>query len=69
MALPDSIYRNAIDLNRYSNSVSRRIINEYNNIIVEAANQLKEVASKAADNEINNRLMEVQNVHEIYDNR
>ena len=34
----------------------------------EAANQLKEVAAKAADNEINNRLMEVQNVHKIYDN-
>ena len=38
---PAVLFRNAIDLNRYSNSVSRRIINEYNNIIVEAANQLK----------------------------
>ena len=38
---PAVLFRNAIDLNRYSNSVSRRIINEYNNIIVEAANKLK----------------------------
>ena len=38
---PAALFRNAIDLNRYSNSVSRRIINEYNNIIVEATNQLK----------------------------
>jgi len=38
---PAALFRNAIDLNRYSNSVSRRIINEYNNIIVDATNQLK----------------------------
>ena len=29
----------------------------------------EEVAAKTADNEINNRLMEVQDVHKIYDNR
>ena len=31
--------------------------------------QLKEAAANAADIEINNQLTEVQNVHEIYDNR
>ena len=30
--------------------------------------QLKSAAAKAADNEINTLLMEVQDVHEIYDN-
>jgi len=38
---PAVLFRNAIDLNRYSNSVARRIINEYNNIIVEATDKLK----------------------------
>ena len=31
--------------------------------------QLKSAAAKAADDEINTLLMEVQDVHEIYDNR
>ena len=35
----------------------------------EAVNQLKEAAIQAAENEINNLLTEVRNVHEIYDNR
>ena len=30
--------------------------------------QLKSAAAKAADDEINNQLMEVQDVHKIYDN-
>jgi len=34
-----------------------------------AIHQLKEAAANAADIEINNQLTEVQNVHEIYDNR
>jgi len=41
MTTPASLYRNAIDLNRYSNSVARRIINAYNDIILEAVNQLR----------------------------
>lgn len=46
MTLPgnlSTIFRNAIDLNRYSNSVARRIINEYNGIIVDAVNQLQTI--------------------------
>ena len=43
MTTPASLYRNAIDLNRYSNSVARRIINAYNDIILEAVNQLRAI--------------------------
>jgi len=39
----DAIFRNAIDLNQYSNSVARRIINIYNDIIIDAANQLQTI--------------------------
>jgi SPP1 gp7 family putative phage head morphogenesis protein len=41
MSTPASLYRNAIDLNRYSNSVARRIINEYDAIILDAVAQLQ----------------------------
>jgi SPP1 gp7 family putative phage head morphogenesis protein len=33
-------YRNAIDLNRYSNSVTRRIVRAYNDVIVDAVERL-----------------------------
>ncbi len=39
----DTIFRNAIDLNQYSNSVARRIINIYNDIIIDAVNQLRTI--------------------------
>ena len=48
MSTPASLYRNAIDLNRYSNSVARRVINAYNDIIVDAANQLRTIDDLAA---------------------
>lgn len=48
MSTPASLYRNAIDLNRYSNSVARRIINAYNDIIIDAANQLRTIDELAA---------------------
>ena len=41
MTTPARLYKNAIDLNRYSNSVARRIINTYNDIIIDAVNQLR----------------------------
>ena len=41
MTTPASLYRNAIDLNRYSNSVARRIINAYDAIILDAVAQLQ----------------------------
>ncbi len=48
MTTPASLYRNAIDLNRYSNSVARRVINAYNDIIIDAVNQLRAIDDLAA---------------------
>lgn len=48
MSTPEALYRNAIDLNRYSNSVGRRIINAYNDIIINAVNQLRTIDELAA---------------------
>jgi SPP1 gp7 family putative phage head morphogenesis protein len=44
----DAIFRNAIDLNQYSNSVARRIINIYNDIIIDAVNQLQTINEATA---------------------
>lgn len=48
MTTPSSLYRNAIDLNRYSNSVARRLINAYNDIIIDAVNQLRVIDEASA---------------------
>lgn len=48
MTTPASLYRNAIDLNRYSNSVARRIINAYNDIIIDATRQLQGINEATA---------------------
>ena len=48
MSAPEALYRNAIDLNRFSNSVARRIINAYNDIIIDAVNQLRTIDELAA---------------------
>jgi SPP1 gp7 family putative phage head morphogenesis protein len=48
MTVPSSLYRNAIDLNRYSNSVARRLINAYNDIIIDAVNQLQTIDEASA---------------------
>ena len=48
MSTPSSLYRNAIDLNRYSNSVGRRVINAYNDIIIDAVNQLRTIDELSA---------------------
>jgi SPP1 gp7 family putative phage head morphogenesis protein len=48
MSTPAALYRNAIDLNRYSNSVARRVINAYNDIIIDAADQLRTIDDLAA---------------------
>jgi SPP1 gp7 family putative phage head morphogenesis protein len=47
MSTPAALYRNAIDLNRYSNSVARRVINAYNDIIIDAADQLRRLLPDA----------------------
>ena len=43
---PDTFYRQAIDLNRFSNGVSKKLITTYNDIIVETANKLQQIWSK-----------------------
>jgi SPP1 gp7 family putative phage head morphogenesis protein len=48
MSTPAALYRNAIDLNRYSNSVARRVINAYNDIIIDAVDQLRTIDDLAA---------------------
>jgi SPP1 gp7 family putative phage head morphogenesis protein len=40
MTQHDEFYRNAIDLNRYSNGVARRVIRTYNEVILDAAERL-----------------------------
>jgi SPP1 gp7 family putative phage head morphogenesis protein len=48
VSTPARLYKNAIDLNRYSNSVARRVINSYNDIIIDAVNQLRVIDELAA---------------------
>lgn len=48
MSTPARLYKNAIDLNRYSNSVARRVINSYNDIIIDAVDQLRVIDDFAA---------------------
>jgi SPP1 gp7 family putative phage head morphogenesis protein len=47
MSTPPALYRNAIDLNRYSNSVARQIMSAYNDIIIDAAEQLAKLLPDA----------------------
>ena len=43
MSTPEVFFRETIDLNRYSNSVSRKFVSTYNDIIVEAAKKLRQI--------------------------
>jgi len=47
VSTPARLYKNAIDLNRYSNSVARRVINAYNDIIIDAVDQLRRLLPDA----------------------
>ena len=40
MSTPETFYREAIDLNRYSNQVARQIVTNYNNVILDLTNKL-----------------------------
>ena len=44
---PAAFFRNAIDLNRYSNSVAKQIILRYNDIIINAVQQLERTIPRA----------------------
>lgn len=48
MSTPSEFYSNAINLNRYSNSVGKRIINAYNDLVVDAIEQLRGLDDLAA---------------------
>jgi len=41
MSIPSEFYRNAVNLNRFSNSVARRIAITYNDLIIQAVNSLR----------------------------
>ena len=41
--LPEGLFRNAIDLNRFSNGTSKKLINSYNRIILKAVAELKRI--------------------------
>ena len=41
--IPAAFYRNAIDLNRFSNSISKKIVTSYNNVILKAVEQLEKI--------------------------
>ena len=40
MSTPETFYREAIDLNRYSNQVARQIVTNYNNVILDLTYKL-----------------------------
>jgi SPP1 gp7 family putative phage head morphogenesis protein len=41
--IPPEFYRNAIDLNRFSNSVSKKLVTSYNNVMLKAVSQLEQI--------------------------
>ena len=41
MSTPSELYRNAIDLNRFSNSVAKRVAVTYNDLVLDAVDQLR----------------------------
>ena len=41
--IPETIYRNTLDLNRFSNSVSKKLVLSYNRIILDAVKQLEKI--------------------------
>ena len=61
MSIPESFYRQSIDLNRYSNRVAREIVTNYNNVILDLTNKLAtidEVSSLATVARIRSMLVQ-----------
>jgi len=52
MSTPSVLFRNAIDLNRYSNSVARQIIENYNDIILDSVDQLQRLIPNVSDDNL-----------------
>jgi hypothetical protein len=45
MSEPEAFYRQAIDLNRYSNHVALNVMRAYNDIVIDALQKLDDVGS------------------------
>jgi len=63
MSIPESFYREAIDLNRYSNRIARRIVTNYNDIILDLTFKLAtidEVTSPATVARIRSMLLQMK---------
>ena len=63
MSIPESFYREAIDLNRYSNRIARRIVTNYNDIILDLTYKLAtidEVTSPATVARIRSMLLQLR---------
>jgi SPP1 gp7 family putative phage head morphogenesis protein len=56
MSTPSELYRNAIDLNRFSNGVAKRIAVAYNDLILDAVAQLRELEEIAPTEGLEPRL-------------
>ena len=48
MTTPAALYRNAVDLNRFSNSIAKRIAVTYNDVILQAVDQLRGIDELSA---------------------
>lgn len=49
---PSELYRNAIDLNRYSNAVAKRIIDAYNTIVISAVDELEGLMPNVSEGDL-----------------
>ncbi len=52
MSTPSVLFRNAIDLNRYSNNVARQVVVNYNRIILDSVDQLQRLIPNVTDGEL-----------------
>ena len=48
MSTPSELYRNAIDLNRFSNSVAKRVASAYNDLVLDSVDRLRGIDELAA---------------------
>ena len=71
MSTPETFYREAIDLNRYSNQVAREIVTNYNNVILDLTNKLAtidEVTAPATVARIRSMLVQLKESLESWSN-
>ena len=72
MSTPETFYREAIDLNRYSNQVARQIVTNYNNVILDLTNKLAtidEVTAPATVARIRAMLVQMKESLETWSNQ